>query len=136
MVQKGKALIMDDLGNIIYILFVLVSLIGAAWRNYTKKKEEQQERQMTREVLEEERQDDNESLFRPEELVLKEQEAQLRLEQLEQKAKAAIQDRRLKRRNLLEQNALKAERAEEQNEFEFDPKKAIIYSEILNPPYI
>jgi hypothetical protein len=90
--------------------------------------------------------DEENVAWRPEPLVIEETEeeraAAERLESMKRAAEEARENRRLKRRNLLEEeeaNKLAAENdraAIHAYARDFDAKKAVIYSEILNPPYL
>ena len=67
-----------------------------------------------------------------------EEEARMAIKNLERKANFVKQNRRIKRRSdiLLETESLDEEESPEIDLKDFDAKKAVIYSEILNPPYL
>ena len=127
---------MDDFGNILYLIFIAVSLLGGLWQNYNKQKAKKQEASAapsyeenytelyeSRDVEAEEEQED---------------EARETIKNLERKANYVRQNRRIKRRNdiLLESEFNNEEEEPEIDLKEFDARKAVIYSEILNPPYL
>ncbi|MEX2596107.1 MAG: hypothetical protein WEC59_04180 [Salibacteraceae bacterium] len=126
---------MDDIGNIIYILFILVSILGGVWQNISKQKKEKQERKVAYEPVFQDDELEQLQTVKSE----KDQEAAEKLKSMESAAQKASNERRLKRRNLLEEKEhleREASLAAEMNAEDFDPKKAVIYSEILNPPYL
>lgn len=136
---------MDDIENLIYILFVLISLISGVWKNASKQKEEKKRRAAMEQTVAEDEAEEV-STWRPEPIPVvptkKDEAAAERLEQMKRAAEEARSNRRLRKRNLLADDVLPVE--EEAPKLaslhscksDFDAKKAVIYSEILNPPYL
>jgi len=139
---------MDDIGNIIYILFLLISLLGGLWGNVRKKQREAQQ-SIPHEPVKPRPQS---PVFSSEELKkmtrqkqVQRQQAEQRLQQLEKESALAKEGRlRSERRRSRRREAFPSQLEEQtSNDFiteidltEFDARKAIIYSEILKPPYL
>jgi hypothetical protein len=136
---------MDDIGNIIYIIIVIISLIAGAWQKANKEKPakpyvpEMDEPEVVPSFEEERR-----SIFKEvDQVVLREREqaASERLRLLELKAEEAKSARGKKRaqdtltRRNQELTGMQVE-SDEIDLSDFDARKAVIYSEILNPPYL
>lgn len=127
---------MDDISNLLYIIFIVISIIGGIWQNLNNQKGAREnkpdpighERIPNIEKLEEER--------RSSEIT-----SAARLQALKEKAQASYSSQKTKRtrKSLLNEEdeitepSLGTAYVNAQN---FDAKKAIIYSEILNPPYL
>ena len=89
---------MDDFGNILYFIFIAISLAGGLWQNYKKQKEKQKEQK-------EETYSAPSYEFKSKEVheisdAIQESDAKAReqIEMLEQKALKAWKNRRIKRR--------------------------------------
>ncbi|MEQ9188188.1 MAG: hypothetical protein RLP15_10680 [Cryomorphaceae bacterium] len=155
---------MDDIGNIVYLVVLLLSFVYGIWKKANKSNEESSrpaanteeydgdftevftpqspaapevvkpEAQAPRVVM------DREQIDRAR---IEDREAALQLRFMEGKARSVRDEisaeRKRKRRSLqVLEAAEEEERRQEYNdeEFEFDARKAVIYSDILNPPYI
>lgn len=132
---------MDDLENIIYIILVVISLISGAWKNIAKQKEVKKEKQPTQSAEEGNQMERTfrEVMFDKKKEAAEVQNAELKLKEMEKAAFLAKQNRRLRKRNLLEDDSnVIADTIEQKSseKIDFDAKKAVIYSEILNPPYL
>lgn len=134
---------MDDIGNIIYLLVILASFVIGIWQNINKNKQKP-----SRQVEYEMEEDEIDSKQRRTEAVkeqrsfqqtVKEASAAARLKELENKAQEARLDRARRRKLVFEQSreseAIELEEMEAER-LEFDARKAVIYSEILKPPYL
>jgi hypothetical protein len=136
---------MEDFGNIIYLIVLLLSFVFGIWKKAKKADDEQS----TPPVF------DEEEIFRrfrgevevevdeipsPQETLQKEQDALERLKEMERAAKKAKEAgaHRIKTRPRIQLQELDEEEEEEfdVNLSDFDARKAVIYSEILNPPYL
>ncbi len=127
---------MDDFGNILYLIFIAVSLLGGLWQNYNKQKAKKEEVSTVPQYEE-----NDTELYDPKDFEVdteQEEEARMAIKNLERKANFVKQNRRIKRRSdiLLETESLDEEESPEIDLKDFDAKKAVIYSEILNPPYL
>tara|TARA_B110000046_G_scaffold149742_1_gene157979 strand:- start:251 stop:640 length:390 start_codon:yes stop_codon:yes gene_type:complete len=129
---------MDDFGNILYFIFIAISLAGGLWQNYKKRKQKQKEQQ-------EETYSAPSYEFESEEVheisdAIQESDAKAReqIEMHEQKALEAWKNRRIKRRSdiLIESESEQVDETSKSDIRDFDARKAIIYSEIINPPYL
>lgn len=132
---------MDDPGTLIYIAFLVISLIGGLIRNWNKKQEEKPAQPKPAPSSRYDKETIGELSRKSQ---AKNREAAARIEELEAEAKAVLAaPKRIKRPRgpmLLEDETLTTSGVSKQfieDTFEdFDPRKAIIYSEILNPPYL
>lgn len=133
---------MEDPGTLLYVAFVVISLIVGYFRNRKKKLEEAQEFEKASDMT-----DMSESLSKHEiEHRIREQkraqiEALERLDEINRASQAArIQKSESNRKSLdiieLEEVGLDETEETENIIEEFDARKAIIYSEIMNPPYL
>jgi len=127
---------MDDFGNILYLIFIAVSLLGGLWQNYNKQKAKKEEVSTVPQYEE-----NDTELYDPKDFEVdteQEEEARMAIKNLERKANFVKQNRLIKRRSdiLLETESLDEEESPEIDLKDFDAKKAVIYSEILNPPYL
>ena len=129
---------MDDFVNILYFIFIAISLAGGLWQNYKKQKEKQKEQK-------EETYSAPSYEFKSKEVheisdAIQESDAKAReqIEMLEHKALKAWKNRRIKRRSdiLIESESEQEDDTPKSDIGEFDARKAIIYSEIINPPYL
>jgi hypothetical protein len=132
---------MDDLENIIYIILVAISLISGAWKNISKQKEIKKEKPSNpaSEARDQMERTFREVIFDRKNEAAEAQKPGLKLKEMEKAALLAKQNRRLRKRNLLEDetNALTiTEEPKHSIASTFDAKQAVIYSEILNPPYL
>lgn len=133
---------MDDIGNLVYLAFIIISVLVGAWKNFQKKKEarpatvEAPVRNEQRRPSVDELDELNSNRRR------KDAMAEERLAEMERKAKEALE---ASKRSKIERRPKKTERPKRHKRpnqtiqtdlREFDARKAIIYSEILNPPYL
>lgn len=129
---------MDDFGNILYFIFIALSLVGGLWQNFNKQKAKKKE-ESARSIPKYE--DDFIDKFEPidqEEVLENEREARETIQAMKRKTDLVKKDRRIKRRNdvLLEAESVEEEEAPAFDLKDFDARKAVIYSDILNPPYL
>jgi hypothetical protein len=126
---------MDDFGNILYLIFIAVSLLGGLWQNYNKQKAKKEEASAAPSYEE-----NYTELFDSRDIAAEEEqedEARETINNLERKANFVRQNRRIKRRtDILLESESDEEEEPEIDLKDFDAKKAVIYSEILNPPYL
>lgn len=126
---------MDDFGNILYLIFIAVSLLGGLWQNYNKQKAKKEEASAAPSYEE-----NYTELFDSRDIAAEEEqedEARETINNLERKANFVRQNRRIKRRtDILLDSESDEEEEPEIDLKDFDAKKAVIYSEILNPPYL
>lgn len=127
---------MDDIGNIVYLIMILISVIAGVVNKWNKKEQGKMPAPIpdvdyTPESVEE---------IEP---VPSDPKAEKRLAEMEAKAKEALrahEERRKKRRKShLKEFDPDNETNNLTSEFdprEFDARKAVIYSEILKPPYL
>ena len=143
---------MDDPELIIYILFLAVSLIGGVWKNYKKGQARKlNPEQVDETVVEGDLEEMFEQQRREQELARSIELEERRLEQekliqipvpeptemvsFDRKETAIRQERKVRTRILTEPTEEETTTTE-MNLEDFDARKAIIYSEILNPPYL
>ena len=150
---------MDDIGNIVYLLVLLLSFVFGIWQKANKAKQEASKPPVE--------QDDYSEVFAPLEEVVEQKVAQPRqvmdremfdqaramegeaagrLREMDLKAKnvrdEASADRKRRRRAQQVRDAADLKEREAQDDqketylSDFDARKAVIYSEILNPPYL
>jgi len=127
---------MDDFGNILYLIFIVISLLGGLWQNYNKQKANKDQTSTVPSFEE-----DFAETFEIRDIVAEQQqekEAREKIDELEQKANLVRKNRRIKQRSdiLIESESQELENDSAFDLKEFDAKKAVIYSEILNPPYL
>jgi len=127
---------MDDFGNILYLIFIVISLLGGLWQNYNKQKANKDQTSTVPSFEE-----DFAETFEIRDIVAEqkqEKEAREKIDELEQKANLVRKNRRIKQRSdiLIESESQELENDSAFDLKEFDAKKAVIYSEILNPPYL
>lgn len=155
---------MDDIGNIVYLVVLLLSFVYGIWKKANKGNEESSRPPAKAEAYDE----DFTEAFAPQpteapEVVkpeaqaprvmmdrerldrarIEDREAALQLRFMEGQARSVRDEisaeRKRKRRSLqVIEAAEEEERRKEYDDeaFEFDARKAVIYSDILNPPYI
>lgn len=134
---------MDDYGILVYVAFLVISLIGGWLKREGKKKEEQKSpssANQNRPSAQPVQLDLDEILGRKKE---QKQMAEQRLREMEQEAQRALEQSKLSGKKTYTRQRPKREPKLEPVETEtssdwddFDARKAIIYSEILNPPYL
>jgi hypothetical protein len=127
---------MDDFGNILYLIFIVISLLGGLWQNYNKQKANKDQTSTVPSFEE-----DFAETFEIRDIVAEkkqEKEAREKIDELERKANLVRKNRRIKQRSdiLIESESQELENDSAFDLKEFDAKKAVIYSEILNPPYL
>jgi len=127
---------MDDFGNILYLIFIVISLLGGLWQNYNKQKANKDQTSTVPSFEE-----DFAETFEIRDIVAEQQqekEAREKIDELERKANLVRKNRRIKQRSdiLIESESQELENDSAFDLKEFDAKKAVIYSEILNPPYL
>jgi hypothetical protein len=127
---------MDDFGNILYLIFIVISLLGGLWQNYNRQKANKDQTSTVPSFEE-----DFAETFEIRDIVAEQQqekEAREKIDELEQKANLVRKNRRIKQRSdiLIESESQELENDSAFDLKEFDAKKAVIYSEILNPPYL
>ena len=127
---------MDDFGNILYLIFIVISLLGGLWQNYNRQKANKDQTSTVPSFEE-----DFAETFEIRDIVAEqkqEKEAREKIDELEQKANLVRKNRRIKQRSdiLIESESQELENDSAFDLKEFDAKKAVIYSEILNPPYL
>lgn len=139
---------MDDIGTIIYIGFLLLSLFGGLWSNAMKKKREEARQHPPAPPAQAQpyqtvppNVEQLKNLSRRQQA--QKEEAEQRLEQMGREAAAAMEGGRVKRKTrksrderLQQYEHQPEETPAEPDLAEFDARKAIIYSEILKPPYL
>ena len=133
---------MDDLGNIIYLIFLALSLLAGVWKNMRKRKEKAPKQASSAPVPSRPAQsiDDFDEMI--ERQKRKEAASEKRLAEMEAKAKEALKARgrlRPERSKRKMTEPIENKEPDLNNDLdlrEFDARKAIIYSEILNPPYL
>lgn len=122
---------MDDFGAIIYIAFLLISLLGGLWTNIQKNRKKTQEPQQT--VTHEVNQVKTAA---PKVMPARSKE---RVSLSAQKMGMEYQEKKTRRRmeQVLQEEQIKSSETVTDITLEdFDARKAIIYSEILKPPYL
>jgi len=116
---------MDDLGTIIYVVLIVISIVSGLWKNISKQRKASAEPGAPADVFEQEqptRQTTNyESQFEFEQSVMK------------PVSKTAVEIRDERHKKDKEEESHQEVLLDEEP---FDVRKAIIYSEILNPPYL
>jgi len=127
---------MDDFGNILYLIFIVISLLGGLWQNYNRQKANKDQTSTVPSFEE-----DFAETFEIRDIVAEqkqEKEAREKIDELERKANLVRKNRRIKQRSdiLIESESQELENDSAFDLKEFDAKKAVIYSEILNPPYL
>lgn len=142
---------MEDFSILGYLIVFAVSIIGAWLRNSKNKKREAQEKAERQSQSRPQEENMPPVSFDLEEILRRQQEKQkaemARQRQLEQeaaKAREAAQMAELRRERLAESRKKRHTRTELEETLtenssildDFDARKAIIYSEILNPPYV
>ena len=119
---------------------MLISLIGGIWQNLSKQKKEAEARRQTAQTIQpkEQRVEQQFNWEEDQEVVTeRDKRAAERLAQMERAAQEAKKGRRIKRRSMFdEKEAMEDEPLHGVNLKDFDARKAVIYSEILNPPYL
>jgi hypothetical protein len=136
---------MDDFGNIIYLVILIISFIAGIWRKNNKEAEtppsappkseleemmgpvfKQFERKWTKVELSH--------------VQMEEQQSTAHLRDLERRAMEAKQARGVRRKRSeamsLKEETYQLPTNDALDLSDFDARKAIIYSEILNPPYL
>ena len=139
---------MEDFGNIIYLIVLLLSFVFGIWKKAKRGDEERpappifDEEEIFRKFRDEVEavEEEEEELLAPQETLQREQDALERLKEMERAAKKAKEAgaHRIKTRPRIQLQELDGEEEEEfdVNLSDFDARKAVIYSEILNPPYL
>lgn len=135
---------MEDIGNIVYLIVLLLSFVFGIWQKANKKKEEEIPTPV--ETIEEDpfefiqRELDPEMENKvPEPIVQESRErASDILERLEREAKEARTSRRTRFRSKepVSNDPVEEDALEDLDLSDFDARKAVIYSEILSPPYL
>lgn len=135
--------LLDDPGTLIYVAFVAISLIAGYLKNLKKKREAQLEGHF--EESERSHPQIEPDLF---ETAKNEIDAEKRISEMKAKTQIALlaknqREWRIRKRKteiklaVENESELDLSEAYSNNEYEnFDMKKAVIYSEILNPPYL
>ena len=133
---------MDDIGNIIYLIVILLSFVFSIWQKANKKQQDESRIPPEIEDLFDDRDTEvwEEDRFTPPDPAA-EQTASERLRQMAEEATAARAGRRAIRKEKqlqIEVDEAEASAAEidHLDLSDFDARKAVIYSEILNPPYL
>lgn len=138
---------MDDIGNLIYLIVLALSFVIGIWQKANKRKQQEQPSAPVDERTDEPfyDQDPSPEMVIPsyeEERLVAEQELQAAelLKQMQAKALEAKKGRRLKsiykKKPLMGVDETNDAYQDDLDLSNFDAKKAVIYSEILNPPYL